>query len=177
MASPVGHLIVGVGAALGVTEAVGGSDAPAVWAGAAIAACLPDLDILPSLWGVPYQRVHRQASHSILIMGPLAALAWVAVLALDLAVDWRLVAAWTAALMSHLILDVLCTGPVLGKQGLGVPLFWPLTPRRWFVPRPMFPEVNLLEGVSPRIIGRAFLLELLHLSPAALALILLGRLL
>jgi membrane-bound metal-dependent hydrolase YbcI (DUF457 family) len=177
MASPVGHVIVGVGVAGAMAGALGADNTPALWMGAAIAACAPDLDVLPSLWGVPYQRVHRQASHSILILAPLAVVSWVGFLALDPPVDWRFMVAWTAALMSHLVLDVLCTGPLLGRQGLGIPLLWPLTPRRWCVTQPMFPEVNLLEGCSPGAYGRVCLQELILLSPAAGAGILLAHLL
>jgi membrane-bound metal-dependent hydrolase YbcI (DUF457 family) len=148
-----------------------------LWAGAAVAACLPDVDVLPSLWGVPYQRVHRQATHSFLILAPLVALCWVAVHALEVPADWRFMAAWTAALASHLVLDLLCTGPVLGMQGHGIPLFWPLSRRRWSVSRPMFPEVNLLEGFSPERFGRVCLRELIILTPAAGALMFLERLL
>ncbi len=177
MASPIGHVVVGLGVAGGVVAGLGADSTPALWTGAAVASCLPDLDLLPTLWGVPYQRVHRRATHSLLGLAPLVGLAWAAVFALDLSVDWRLMVAWTAALMSHLVLDILCTGPGLGQGGHGIPLLWPLTSRRWCVSRPMFPEVNFLEGHPARVIGRACLRELLHLSPAAGVLILLGHLL
>ncbi|HSB72546.1 MAG TPA: hypothetical protein VLT62_24725 [Candidatus Methylomirabilis sp.] len=81
-----------------------------------------------------------------------------------------------AALLSHLVLDVLCTGPPLGGQRHGVPVFWPFTPHRWYVREPMLPEVNLLERPSPRTIARFCLQELLHLTPTACFLILLGHL-
>jgi membrane-bound metal-dependent hydrolase YbcI (DUF457 family) len=150
---------------------------PALWTGAAVASCLPDLDLVPSLWGVPYRRVHRQATHSLPVLTSLVALAWGVVQTLELPMNGKFMLAWTAALMSHLVLDILCTGPALGQGGHGIPLLWPLTSRRWSVPRPMFPQVNLLEGVSPGVIGRACLRELLHLGPAAAVLILLGHLL
>ncbi len=177
MASAVGHVVVGIGVAGAVAGALQAGNTPALWIGAGIAACLPDLDLLPSLWGVPYRKIHRLASHSILILGPLVAFAWVAKYALPLAVDWRHLAAWTVALGSHVVLDVLCTGPVLGQQGLGVPLFWPMTPHRWSVTRPMFPEINLLDGVPPSTIGRLCLQELLRLGPASVVLLLVGHLL
>lgn len=177
MASPIGHVVVGIGVAGAVAGGLGADSTPALWTGAAVASCLPDLDLLPSLWGVPYQRIHRRATHSLVILAPLVGLAWTAVVARDLPVDWRLMLAWTSALVSHLVLDILCTGPVLGQGGHGIPLFWPLTSRRWCVSRPMFPEVNFLEGVPAGVIGRVCLRELLHLSPAAGVLILLGHLL
>jgi len=150
---------------------------PALWAGAAVAGCLPDLDLLPSLWGVPYRRTHRQASHSIFVLAPLVALAFAAAHALDAPLDWRIMAAWTAALLSHLGLDVLCTGPVLGQLGHGIPLFWPLTRRRWFVRQPMVPEVDLLRDATPGLIVRACLRELVLLGPAAGALLVVPHLL
>ncbi len=174
MASPIGHVVVGIGVAGAVAGGLGADSTPALWTGAAVASCLPDLDLLPSLWGVPYRRVHRRATHSLLILAPLVGVAWGVVHALGLPMNGKFMVAWTAALMSHLVLDVLCTGPSLGH---GIPLLWPLTPRRWSVPRPMFPQVNFLEEVSPGVIGRACLRELLHLSPAALVLLLLGHLL
>ncbi|OGC00387.1 MAG: hypothetical protein A3G35_02555 [candidate division NC10 bacterium RIFCSPLOWO2_12_FULL_66_18] len=177
MASPIGHVVVGIGVAGAVAGGLGTDSTPALWTGAAVASCLPDLDLLPSLWGVPYRRVHRRATHSLLILAPLVGVAWAAVSALDLSMDWRLMLAWTSALMSHLVLDILCTGPGLRQGGHGIPLFWPLASRRWCVSRPMFPEVNFLEGVPAGVIGRACLRELLHLSPAAGVLILLGHLL
>ncbi len=177
MASPVGHVLAGVGVAGAVAGAAGADTTPALWAGAAVASCLPDLDLLPSLWGVPSHRVHRQASHSIPILALLAATSWLAVRAFGLPADWRLLAAWTAALASHLLLDILCTGPLLGRSGHGIPLWWPLSRRRWYVRQPVLPEVNLLDGTTPGVLVRAGLRELLHLGPAAGALLVLGHLL
>lgn len=176
MPSPFGHAVVGIGVAGAAAGALGAPNDPALWAGGALAGCLPDLDLVPCLWGVPYQRVHRQAGHSMLILGTLIVTGWLAMHALGLLVDWRLVAAWTAALVSHLVLDVLCTGPAVGRRDYGIPLLWPLMSRRWSVRRPVIPEVNLLEGISPGKIARACLQEFLRLSPAALVLILLGYL-
>jgi membrane-bound metal-dependent hydrolase YbcI (DUF457 family) len=177
MASPIGHVMMSIGCAGTVAGGLGMDSTPALWAGAAVAGCLPDLDLVPSLWGVPYRRTHRQASHSILVLAPLVALAFAVAHALDGPPDWRLMAAWTAALLSHLVLDVLCTGPVLGRLGHGIPLFWPLTRRRWFVRQPMVPEVNLLDGTTPGLIVRACLWELVLLGPAAGALLVVPHLL
>jgi membrane-bound metal-dependent hydrolase YbcI (DUF457 family) len=177
MASPIGHMMAGVGLAGAVAGALGADSTPALWAGAALASCLPDLDLIPSLWGVPYRRTHRQASHSIPVLASFIAFSWTAAHAFAVPADWRLMAAWTAALLSHLALDVFCTGPVLGRRGHGVPLFWPLSRRRWFVREPMVPEVDLLDDATPGLIFRACLRELVHLGPAALALFVLGHLL
>ncbi len=175
MASPLGHVIVGIGAAGAVAETLGATPAPALWMGAAVAACLPDLDLLPCLWGVRHRRVHRQATHSILVLLPFASLCWAAISALGLPVDWRVAAGWLAALLSHLVLDILCTGPILGPQDSGIPLCWPLSARRWYVYRPIVPETNLLETSSLPEIIRAGFREVLRLGPAAFGLILLGH--
>lgn len=176
MASPLGHVVVGVGVAGAAGGAFGVDSTPGVWIGAAVSACLPDLDLVACLWGLPYQRVHRQATHSLPVLASLVIASWGALQVLQLPVDWRLIVAWAAALMSHLVLDVLCTGPVLGGRNHGVPFLWPFTSRRWYVRRPLLPEVNLLEAPSPWTIARYCLQELLHLSPTAGVLIFLGHL-
>ena len=176
MASPLGHVIVGMGLAAAAAGALGMESRLALWAGAAVASCLPDLDLIPRLWGVPFRQTHRKASHSVLILVPLVGLSWVIDRALESALDWRLLAAWTAALLSHLLVDVLTTGPVMGWQGHGIPLFWPLTKRRWFVRAPIFPEENLLEDVTPDLLVRTCWQELLHFGPAAVTLLVLGHL-
>lgn len=177
MASPLGHVVVGVGVAGAVGEAFGVAGTPALWMGGAVSACLPDLDLVACLWGLPYQRVHRQATHSLPILASLVAASWWTLQTLQPPVDWRLMVAWTAALMSHLALDILCTGPVLGGLNHGIPLLWPLTFRRWYVRQPILPEVNLLESASPGTIAWTCLQEFLHLGPAAGILIVLGHLL
>jgi membrane-bound metal-dependent hydrolase YbcI (DUF457 family) len=177
VASPIGHVIVGVGVAGAMAGALGEHGTLALWAGAAVASCLPDLDLIPSLWRVPFRRTHRKATHSILVLAPFVALSWAAVYALESSLEWQLLAAWTVALLSHLALDVLSTGPVLGRQGHGIPLFWPLTHRRWFVREPMFPEADLLEEITPGLLVRTCVRELVHLGPAAGALLVLGHLL
>ncbi|HWT82504.1 MAG TPA: metal-dependent hydrolase, partial [Candidatus Methylomirabilis sp.] len=64
MASPVGHVVVGMGLAGAAAGALGMESGLALWAGAAVASCLPDLDLIPWIWGVPFRRTHRKASHS-----------------------------------------------------------------------------------------------------------------
>ncbi len=174
MASPLGHLLVGVGAAGAVAGVLGASPTAPLWAGAAVAACLPDVDLFPCLWGAQFWRVHRQATHSLLVLLPVSALCWAGISAFGFPVDWRVGAGWLAALLSHLVLDILCTGPLLGAR-CGIPLFWPLTAHRWYVPRSVIPETNLLEARSSREIIRAGIHEVLRLGPAAFALIFLGR--
>jgi membrane-bound metal-dependent hydrolase YbcI (DUF457 family) len=112
-----------------------------------------------------------------LVLVPILALSWTVARAFAVPADWRLTAAWTAALLSHLVLDVFCTGPVLGRQGHGVPLFWPLSRRRFFVRDPMVPEVDLLHNATPGLVFRACVQEITHLGPAAVAMLILGHLL
>ncbi len=175
MASPLGHVIVGIGVAGAVAGVLGASPTASLWVGAAGAACLPDVDFLPCLWGVRYWRVHRQATHSLLVLLPAAAFCWAGMSGLGLPVDWRVGAGWLAALLSHLALDILCTGPLLGGR-FGIPLLWPLTARRWYVQRSIIPESNLLEMRTAREIIRTGYHEVLRLGPAAFALIFLGHL-
>lgn len=177
MASPVGHVILGVGIAGATASVLGAEYTPALWVGAAIASCTPDLDLLPSLWGVPYWRVHRQASHSILVLASLSGLLWAALHSWQLGVDWRYLAAWGGALFSHLLLDILSSGPALGARGHGIPLLWPFSARRLYVRRPILPDANLLDNPSPAAIARACLWEIVHLCPAAGAIILLAHIL
>jgi membrane-bound metal-dependent hydrolase YbcI (DUF457 family) len=177
VALPVGHVVVGVGVAGVVAGALGMESSLPLWGGAAAASCLPDLDLTPRMWGVPFRRTHRKASHSLLGLTPLVGSLWVVAHVLEWSSDWHLFAAWAGALLSHLVLDILSTGPVLGRLGHGIPLFWPLTQRRWFVQEPMFPEADLLEEVTPGLLVRTCLQELVHLGPAAAALLVLGHLL
>lgn len=177
MASPVGHVILGIGIAGATASALGAEYTPALWVGAAIASCAPDLDLLPSLWGVPYWRVHRRASHSLLVLASLSASLWAVLHAWQIGVDWRYLAAWGGALSSHLLLDIISSGPALGERGHGIPLLWPISTRRWYVRRPMLPDANLLENPSAAAIARTCLWELVHLCPASGAIILLAHIL
>ncbi len=177
MASPIGHTVVGVGVAGAVAGALGLHTSPVLWAGAAVASCVPDLDLIPSLWGVSFRRTHRKATHSILILSPFIGLSWAVGHVFQFPLTLQLMAAWTGALLSHLVLDVFSTGPVLGLQGHGIPLFWPLTQRRWFVREPMFPEANLLEEITPALLVQTCVREVVHLGPAAAVLLVLGHLL
>ncbi len=177
MASPIGHMVVGVGVAGAVAGTLGLHTSPTLWAGAAVASCLPDLDLIPRLWGVSFRRTHRKATHSTLVLVPFVGLSWLVAQIFQLPLELQLVVAWTASLLSHLVLDVLSTGPVLGLHGHGIPLFWPLTHRRWFVREPMFPEANLLEEITPGLLVQTCLREVVHLGPAAGALLVLGHLL
>ena len=136
MASPIGHVAFGAAAAVVVARATGTPDSAALWTGAAVVSLLPDFDVALPLAGFS-ERLHRNATHSLLFAAALIALGW-----------WLthgaapqppgLVLAWAAALLSHYLLDVVTTGPTLGKLGWGVPLLWPLSRRRFYASRPLF---------------------------------------
>jgi membrane-bound metal-dependent hydrolase YbcI (DUF457 family) len=134
MASPVGHLAFGAAAAAVVARATGTPDSPALWLGAAVACGIPDVDVVFQLLG--HKRLHRNATHSL----PFAALVIAAGLALMGALRVTpgpgLWGAWVAALLSHDLLDVITTGPTLGRIGWGIPLLWPLSRKRFWVRHP-----------------------------------------
>ena len=96
---------------------------------AAVAACLPDLDVLAFVFRIPYAAEwgHRGAGHSLLVGSFLGILAFVAVPSV-----WRSSARVPAASalllagMSHSILDAFTNG------GLGVALYWPVMNERVF---------------------------------------------
>lgn len=136
MASPVGHVAVGAAAAVVVARATGAPDSAILWTGAVLASLIPDFDIALPLAGFS-ERFHRNATHSLLFAA--------AVIGLGLWLVHRLAPqppavlwVWTVALLSHYALDVVTTGPTLGKLGWGVPLLWPFSRRRSYVTRPLF---------------------------------------
>ncbi len=136
MASPIGHAAVGVAAALVVARATGTPDSTALWVGSLVASGIPDVDVIFQLLGFQGPSYHRNATHSLLtcagvILAGVGAIHW-----LELPVAGAVLLAWIAAYLSHPLLDVVTTGPTLGRLGWGIPLFWPLSRRRFFVSRP-----------------------------------------
>ncbi len=136
MASPVGHVAFGAAAAIVVARATGTPDSAALWSGAVVASIVPDFDVALPLLGFS-ERLHRNATHSLLFAA--------AVIGLGLWAIHRVapqppavLLAWTVALLSHYVLDVVTTGPTLGGLGWGVPLLWPVSRRRFYVSRPLF---------------------------------------
>jgi hypothetical protein len=95
VASPIGHVVVGVGVAGALAGALGVSSALTLWAGVGVASCLRDLDLIPRLWGIPFRRTHRKVTHSVLALGPLVGFSWVAAHALGWPFQWQFLAAWT----------------------------------------------------------------------------------
>ncbi|MBI4500881.1 MAG: metal-dependent hydrolase [Gemmatimonadetes bacterium] len=134
MASPIGHAAVGVAVASVVARATGTESSAPLWIGAIVASGIPDLDFVFPLLGFD-RRYHRNASHSLFLIGAAIALGFV--IARHAAPEFTMgvLLAWTASLISHPLLDVFTTGPTLGKIGWGIPLFWPVSRRRFFVTR------------------------------------------
>jgi membrane-bound metal-dependent hydrolase YbcI (DUF457 family) len=137
MASPVGHAMVGLAAAAVVARATGAPHTPVLWAGSVIAAGLPDLDLALPLLGLKGAHFHRHASHSLLVIAGLLVAAGITLAARPMLVDWRIAVAWSLALVSHPLVDVVMTGPATAARGHGVALLWPLSTRRWFLARPL----------------------------------------
>lgn len=95
----------------------------------AIAAMLPDLDVLSFKFGVAYGDAwgHRGAAHSIVFALIVSALATVAHRQLASS-PWKSGSFVGLAALSHPLLDACTNG------GLGVALGWPWTDHRWFAP-------------------------------------------
>ena len=175
MASPIGHTLVGIGAAVVVSEVTGTPTQPIFWLGAVLASNVPDLDLIGVALGLSLRRAHRQATHSLLVLGTLAvASAWVLSL-LPIQIESGVGFAWSAALFSHPILDIVVTGPRLADQGYGIPLFWPVSARRWFVRRPVFHTVPLGAYLTDAGVWKALLSEFCVFGPLPIILVVLGQ--
>ncbi|MES2821385.1 MAG: metal-dependent hydrolase [Pseudomonadota bacterium] len=116
--------VLALGLALG-SRVIG----PRLLLAGALAACLPDADVLTFKLGIAYSDAwgHRGASHSLLfaaLLGLLAALGSRLLQAGPLKAG-----AWVGlACASHSLLDALTDG------GLGVAWFWPWQEQRYFLP-------------------------------------------
>jgi|GEM_PF-2290756 len=174
MASPVGHLAFGVAAAAIVARGTGTPDSLALWLGSAVACGVPDVDVIFPLLGLS-KRLHRKATHSLLFAGLVIAGALaVSGLAVTPAPAPGLWGAWVAALLSHYLLDVITTGPTLGRLGWGIPLLWPLYRRRFWVARPfLVGDRNESETYHDTL--REMREDLVRLVPVCLVVILLAR--
>lgn len=174
MASPLGHLACGLAAASLVARATGTPDSAALWVGTVVASGLPDVDVAFPLLGLS-RRYHRNGTHSLLFAGAAIVTALGTLRLLDLAPPPAVQFAWIAALLSHLLLDVLTTGPTLGRLGWGIPLFWPVSTRRFHVPRP-FLVGDRSESHTLADTLREMREDLVRLVPPFAAVILLARL-
>jgi membrane-bound metal-dependent hydrolase YbcI (DUF457 family) len=166
MASPVGHAIAGVTCAAAVSAAAGSPEGTTIWLGAIVAAGVPDLDFAPQVLGIGPRRYHRGPSHSLFVLGALVACASLAWRAGVMPVDGRSLAAWSLALLTHPVLDLLTTGPRSGATGAGVAICWPLSRRRQYLRRPLFEQDGRwLRCRSPRCMLGRLKPELVWLGP------------
>ena len=158
MASPLAHVLVGVGSAAAVAHATGIPPSLTLWVGAIISSGLPDLDFAVKVLGLSRRSFHRHATHSLVVLAAfivvVVALWWMFVGN----VDTNLVLAWSAALFSHPVLDAITTDAVLGARGAGIPLFWPILSQRWFLQSPI-PTLNVFACRSLREAYKGLLWE------------------
>ena len=98
---------------------------------------LPDLDVIAFRFGVPYAAPfgHRGATHSVAFALAMGVVAWLVTR------SWKSTLALFVVVLSHPLLDMLTDG------GLGVALFWPLTPERYFFPWRPLPVAPLGSGM------------------------------
>ena len=131
MASPVFHGWVGAG----IAYAVAGDARLPLWAslrhatplllGAAVLACLPDLDYLPGIWSGSLNAAHQQGTHSVAWVLLAAAIIW------GVGRWWKpAVFGWRAFLLvvmligSHLVVDLLTADYA---APYGIPLWAPFS--------------------------------------------------
>ncbi len=177
MASPAGHALVGLGLAAAVAQATGTPSSPALWLGAIVASGVPDLDFVGTIFGLASRRVHRHATHSLLVLGGLILLGAWGWSRLPGDVEPGLGLAWAAALLSHPLLDLAGTGPTVAARGFGIALLWPLNSRRWFLRQPILRTAQLTACRSTEEFCKAIGPELSSLAPVLIILVLLSALL
>jgi membrane-bound metal-dependent hydrolase YbcI (DUF457 family) len=174
MASPVGHLAFGVAVTAVVARATGTPDSTALWVGAVVASGVPDVDVVTQLLGLN-KRFHRNATHSLLFAALVIAAGLPVMRALGVPVSNPVAFAWVAALLSHLALDVLTTGPTLGALGWGIPLLWPFSRKRFYVRRPLLVG-DRTESHDLRDTLREMREDLIRLVPPCVVVTVLARL-
>jgi inner membrane protein len=141
MASPLLHAATGAALARRVWDA-----SAARVLGLAAAACLPDLDLLPGLLrGDPF-RYHHGLSHS-LGAGLIVAMALALVLVGGVRDRARAAFAIGGVYASHLALDLM-SYDAFPADGVGIPLFWPLSEARVLAPVHLF-----FFGIAPDATG------------------------
>ena len=163
---------MGLGLASTVARLTGLRTSRRLVVGAIIAGNLPDFDWIPVLLGVPTRRVHRQATHALPILATLVALAAWVEWQLSPLLDPRVVAAWSVALISHPLLDLITTSSVAAQNGFGIPIFWPLSSKRWAVRQDIFQTPGLRGYRSPGRTLKAVVREVAILGTVVVLLIL-----
>jgi membrane-bound metal-dependent hydrolase YbcI (DUF457 family) len=174
MGSPLGHGLVGVGLALAASQITGARNPLVLCAGAAIAGNLPDLDLLLLATGQTVAEVHRQATHSLVVLGGLSVLGVAVWIVVTRRRPPKETVPWALALLAHPLLDVQTTSQVGGG---GIPLLWPIDSSRWGVPQPIYYSPALEAYRQPLEVWRYLLPEFLTLAPMLAALIVLGAIL
>ena len=138
----LGHVAMGVVGARWRAERVATTPLVLSMFGLAALALLPDIDFIAFHFGIPYRHPfgHRGATHSpafAILVGLLVA-ATLRMLGRPALRDALLV---TTVVATHGLLDSLTNG------GLGVEFFWPLSPRRYFLPVRFIPVAPLGGGM------------------------------
>ncbi len=171
MASPIGHAAVGIAAAAVVARTIDVPGTPALWVGAFIASGVPDLDLVLALFGLKGPGFHRSFSHSLLLLSAVIAAMWFVIAGIP-SIGPGVFGAWAAALLSHPLLDVATTGPRVGARGYGIPLFWPLSNKRWYLQRPILETAKFEACRSVRDVWDGVRPEVVRIVPVALAVLL-----
>jgi inner membrane protein len=99
------------------------------WLGAAVCACLPDVDVVAFTFGIPYSHLfgHRGFTHSLFFAAVLATVVLHFVNATGPS-KWRLWLIFFFCGASHGVLDAMTNG------GLGVAFLAPFSSERYFLP-------------------------------------------
>ncbi len=171
MASPIGHTVIGVGLATLVLQSGNAEASPLFWLGAIVASNLPDIDLIGLLLGLPFQRAHRQSTHSLLVLAALLLAVWLLHAVIQGPISLVYFLAWGVALLAHPLLDVVTTGPTDAAAGFGIPLFWPLSSRRWALRRPLFRSAPIRAYRSIKTLSAAILPELIWCAAFSLILL------
>lgn len=172
MASPFGHAAVGLATASVVARSMETPFTLSLWLIAVVAAGAPDLDLVLSWFGKSGPRYHRNASHSLFVLGGAILAVWFT-FGVSMPVQAHgLFWAGSVSLLSHPILDVITTGPGLARRGYGIAVFWPIGRRRFWVRRPIVntPEFDACENVSD--VMAQLKPEVLRLGPPTAAVLL-----
>lgn len=149
MATPVGHMLAGASAAVGLRPE--GPTSRRLAVGGLLGASA-DLDFVPGLLLGDPARFHHGPSHSLGFALLVAALLWVLV-SRD---RWRWALVGSGAYATHLLLDFLTVDP---SSPVGIPLLWPLSDAYLISPVTPLPRVlhSSVSVLNPHNVGVALL--------------------
>lgn len=162
MASPVGHVVLGLAVARGGGGERSGRHSTGVYRDpartsappwllptlAAVAAVAPDLDFLPGILVGDPNRYHQLHSHTLLAAASAGLLAGVAARSVRIRGAMKLGVIVALAYASHLLLDFFTNDP---RAPFGIPLFWPLSPDHFTSPWSLFRGIH--HGVPGQGLG------------------------